>query len=141
MLRKITAFVLAMAMTLATAMPIMAEEVQAEARLINIHSIGGDVSLARFIGGRSIEPRSGQRLSDGNVLGTGWNSYVHMQLDEASLIRMDESSQVQVSERGNMLTLAVQGGRALVEVTDQPEGHVLETRIGSTVMKIGRAHV
>ena len=59
MLRRITVLALAIIMTLATAMPIIAEEVQAEARLINIHSTGGDdVSLARFIGGRSIEPRS-----------------------------------------------------------------------------------
>ena len=137
MLRKITALALALMMTLATALPALAQDVAAEARLINIHSTGGDeVALSRTIGGRSIEPRSGQRLVDGNVLGTGMDSYVYMQLDAASLIKMDESSQVQVSEARNLLTLSVQSGRALVEVTDQPEGHVLETRIGNTVMTV-----
>ena len=137
MLRLITAITLVVAMTLATTVQAVAEEVQAEARLISVHNTeGDDITLSRSIGGRSIEPRSGQRLIDGNVLNTGRDSFVYMQLDGVSIIKMDESSQVQVSERSNLLTIALQSGRALVDVTGQPPGHVLETRIGSTVMTV-----
>ena len=137
MFRKVAAAVLALTMALTSAMPVFARNVPTEARLINIHNTqGDDVTLSRSLGGRSIEPRSGQRLSDGNVLATGWDSFVYMQLDEVSLIKMDESSQVQVNESRNLLTLSLQTGRALVEVTNQPAGHVLETRIGSTVMSV-----
>ena len=137
MIKKLSALALAVIMTFATAMPILAQNVPTEARLINVHNTeGDDIRLSRSLVGRSIEPRSGQRLTDGNVLNTGRNSFVYMQLDEASLIKMDESSQVQVSETRNLLTLSVQSGRALVEVTNQPAGHALETRIGNAVIAV-----
>ena len=137
MFRRILAMALVFIMVQGSAIQIFAQNVPTEARLINVHSTqGDDITLSRFLGGRSMEPRSGQRISDGNVLATGRDSFVYMQLDEASLIKMDESSQVQVIETRNLLTLSVQTGRALVEVTNQPPGHVLETRIGSTVMTV-----
>ena len=137
MFRKITALALAIIMASATAMPVFAQDAPTEARLINVHiTEGDDIRLSRSLGGRSIEPTSGQRLADGNVLNTGRDSLVYMQLDVVSLIKIDESSQVQVSETSNLLTLSVQSGRALVEVENQPPGHVHETRIGSTVMTV-----
>ena len=137
MMKKIMAATLAIVLTLATAVPVLAQDAQAEARLISVHNTeGDDITLSRSIGGRSIEPRSGQRLADGNVLNTGRDSFVYMQLDGVSIIKMDESSQVQVSERSNLLTLALQSGRALVDVTGQSPGYVLETRIGSTAMTV-----
>ena len=137
MFRKITALFLASIMTLAGYVPAMAQSVPVEARFINVHNTRGeDITLSRSLGGRSIEPRSGQRLADGNVLATGWDSFIYMQLDEASIIKMDETSQVQINEARNLLILSLQSGRALVEVTEQPPGHTLYARIGSAAFGV-----
>ena len=136
-IKKAMIMVLATVLTLGIALPIAAQPAPTEARLISIHNTEGEhVTLARALGGRTTEPRSGQRLGDGNVLSTGRDSFVYMQLDAASLIKMDESSRVQVNESAGLLSLAIQTGRALVEVEQQPPGYVLETRIGSTAFGV-----
>ena len=136
-IKKAMAMILATVLTMGTAMPLAARQTPTEARNIAIHSTEGEhITLARALGGRTTDPRPGQRLSDGNVLSTGRDSFVYLQLDAASLIKMDESSRVTVNESANLLSLAIQTGRALVEVNQQPPGQMLETRLGNTAFAV-----
>ena len=107
------------------------------ARNLSVFRVEGeDALLARGLGGRGIMPREGNRLNVGNVMTTGIDTQVYMQLDAVSIVKMDEESELAVAAAGNLLTLSVLRGSALVEVEQMAPGHVLETRIGSTVMSV-----
>ena len=106
------------------------------ARNISIFRVDGDnVTLSRG-DARTTTPRDGQRLSSGNILATGLNSSVHIQMDTASILQMSASSQVAVSQTGNNLVLSVQSGAALVEVRDQSSGNTTETRVGNVGLTV-----
>ena len=107
------------------------------ARTLSVFRVDGDDAfLARALGGRGTEPREGQRLNLGNVMQTGLDTQVYMQLDAASIVKQDEMTYVAVSAAGNLLSLSVLRGSALVDVRDMEPEHRLETRIGSTVMSV-----
>ena len=107
------------------------------ARNLSVFRVDGeDAFLTWGHGGRGMEPRDGQRLNAGNVMSTGLDTQVYMQLDGVSIVKMDEQSQVSVSQAGNRLSLNVFSGSALVEVEQQAPGHTLETRIGSAAMSV-----
>ena len=107
------------------------------ARLVNIHSIeGDDVTLARELGGRSVTPRRGQSVHSGNVLNTGRNSFVYIQLDGTSLAKMDKVSRVAVSTIGNALALNVQQGELFVEIEQVRPLHTLQVLIGHTTFSV-----
>ena len=107
------------------------------ARNLSVFRVDGDDAFLSWgFGGRGVEPRAGQRLSAGNVMSTGQDTQIYMQLDAASIVKMDEQAQVSVSQAGNRLTLTVFSGSALVEVEQQAPGYTLETRIGGTVMSV-----
>ena len=107
------------------------------ARNLSVFRVDGDEAfLARALGGRGVEPREGQRLNLGNVMQTGLDTQVYMQLDTASIVKQDELTYVAVSASGNLLSLSVLRGSALVDVAEMEPGQRLETRIGSTVMSV-----
>ena len=125
--------VLVLALMPATSIYVMARE----ARTISIFRIdGNNVTLARNHLGRASTPRAGQRLSEGNVLTTGRNTTVHIQMDDASILKMAESSSIQVGATRNLLSLTVQSGTALVDVTRQTAGNALETRVGNVGLTV-----
>ena len=108
-----------------------------EARNLSVFRVDGDDAfLARALHGRGTVPREGQRLSLGNVMQTGLDTQVYMQLDAASIVKQDEFTYVAVSAAGNLLSLSVLRGSALVDVAEMEPGQTLETRIGSTVMSV-----
>ena len=134
--KKLTAICLAFVLTIATSVPVSAHT-PTTARVINIHNVeGNDVSIARSPGGRSTTPRSGQSVHSGNVLNTGRNSFVYLQLDVTSIAKMDQISRVAVSTVRNALSLSVQQGELLVEVEQLRPEHTLEVLIGSTVFGV-----
>ena len=107
------------------------------ARNISVFRVDGNsATVARNHLGRETSPRAGQRLSEGNIVSTGRNTAVYLQLDEASILKMDESSKVQVGAARNLLSLTVQSGMALVDVTTQNPGQSLETRVGNVGLAI-----
>ena len=102
------------------------------ARTLSVFRVDGeDAFLARSLGGRGVVPREGNRLSVGNVMTTGVETQVYMQLDAVSIVKMDEESEVAVAAAGNLLSLSVFRGSALVEVEQQAPEHTLETQIGN----------
>ena len=107
------------------------------ARTLSVFRVDGDnARLARTLGGTSVNPRDGQRLSVGNVMITGDDTQMYMQLDTDSIVKMDELSYVAVAAAGSLVSLSVLKGSALVEVTQQAPGHSLETRIGSAAIGV-----
>ena len=134
-LKKWLAVCLAMLIVAAPSMHVFAE--RPAARILSVFRVDGDDAFLSWgLGGRGMEPRSGQRLSAGNVMSTGLDTQVYMNLDAASIVKMDEQSQVSVDAAGNRLTLSILSGSALVEVDQLAPAHTLETRIGGTVMSV-----
>ncbi|MCL2235467.1 MAG: FecR domain-containing protein [Defluviitaleaceae bacterium] len=127
--RRLVAFLIIAVLSTAAVIAVAASN--AEARIITIHRIeGGNVELAR--GARATVPRSGQRLSQGNVLSTGRDAQVYLSMDSDSLLKMDQQSQIVVSSAGSRLALTVQSGSALFDVGVQQTGQTTEVRIGNT---------
>ena len=128
--KKSFATVLVLVLLVAPGMSLIASE--PAARNISVFRVeGNDARLARTFGGNTTTPRDGQRLSVGNVMTTGHDTQVYMQLDTASIMKMDEESQVAVGSAGNLLSLSVFYGSALVDAARQTSGQSLETRIGN----------
>ena len=133
-MKKLIALMMALVMMVSLALPVFAQA--PTARNINIHRIDGDdVSLSQGLG-REMTPRSGQRLSEGNILSTGWDTQVYLSLDADAIIKMDESSRLKVGSSRARLTLSLQSGAALVEVAQQQLNHSLETRVGNTSIAV-----
>ena len=134
-IKKCLAVLLAILINIPATPAVFAQE--PEARLISIFQVDGpDASLSRAIGGRTIEPRFGQRLSEGNILSTGWDTQVYIQMDQASILKMDESTRLQVAAARSLLSLTVQSGSALVEVAEQSPRNTIETRVGNTAIGV-----
>ena len=130
LLKKIIAITLSLLLLFAPGMSLFAEE--PTARNISVFRVEGEEArIARTLGGTSTFPRDGQRLNVGNVMTTGRDTQVYMQLDTESVLKMDEESQVAVGHAGNRLSLSVFYGSALVDARQQVPGHTLETRIGN----------
>ena len=108
-----------------------------EGRILSIFRVDGDdATIARHTGGRTTTPRVGAGLASGNELTTGWDTFIYVQFDTDSIIKMDESSRVVVGTTRNRLTLSLQSGGVLVEVNQQAPIHSLETRIGNTAVSV-----
>ena len=133
-IKKMTACMLILALTLPG---LFAFAQEPTARTLTVLRVDGEeATLSQTLGGRSMTPREGSRLNLGNVMTTGIDTQVYMRLDTASIVKMDEESEVAVAAAGNLLSLSVFRGSALVEVEQQEPGHTMETRIGSTVMAV-----
>ena len=134
--KKLMTICMALVLAVATGIPVSANT-PTTARVINVHNVlGDDVTHARTLGGRSVTPRSGQSVHTGYVLNTGRNSFVYMQLDGTSIIKMDEVSRVAVSTVRNVLSLSVQQGELLAEVEQLRPDHTLQVLIGNTAFGV-----
>ena len=106
------------------------------ARNISIfRTYGEHITLSRG-DARTTTPRDGQRLSAGNIVTTGIDSTVHIQMDRDSILQMSASSQVAVGTTGNRLVLSLQSGNALVNVTENAPGNTTETRVGNVGLTV-----
>ena len=111
------------------------------ARTISVFRVDGEeASLLRNNRvGRAIIPRDGQRLSSGNVIATGYDTRVNFALDADSIVRMGESSRVQVGAVGTFrrrLSLTVSLGSVLVNVQERDVGLLTDIVVGNTAFSI-----
>ena len=138
MMRKLLKICFAFSLSLFMVMPALSVIAEApSARVLSVFRVDGyNAYLMQELDGRHITPRQGQRLGLGNVMRTGLDTQVYMQLDRASIVKQDEESTVEVSVMGNRLVLSVLEGSILVDVEELEQGHSLETRIGGTVMSV-----
>ena len=129
-LKKCLAIILALFINIPV-MPMVFAQVP-EGRNISIFRVdGNDVNLVREPGGRAINPRAGHRLAEGNILSTGRDTQVYLLIDQASIFKMDESTSVLLGSARHLVSMTVQSGSALVEVTEQSPSHSMETRVGN----------
>ena len=89
------------------------------------------MTIQRQQGGRSVIARSGQSLSDGNIINTGRNSFVYLQLDATAIAKIDEMSRAQITAIGNSLFLNVLQGAVLVVAIEDLPTQTLDIRIGN----------
>ena len=79
LIKKSIATILVLLLAAAPGMSLLAQE--PTARNISVFRVDGlDARLARTIGCNTTTPRDGQRLNVGNVMTTGRNTQVYMQL-------------------------------------------------------------
>jgi hypothetical protein len=105
------------------------------ARTISIFRIDGtNVSLRN--GRRTTTPRARQRLSAGNVITTGADTQVFVQMDRSSILQMGANSQVAVASARRTLTLSVQSGNALISAGPQGEAQTLTIRMGNVGLTV-----
>ena len=133
-MKKIICIIVALSMFLGNVIVVRAAD--AAARNISVFRVEGEnVKLSRG-DARTTTPRDGQRLSAGNIITTGLNSTVHIQMDQDSILQMSASSQVAVSSSGNQLVLSLQSGSALVNVTEHTPGNTTQTRVGNVGLTV-----
>jgi len=79
----------------------------------------------------------GISLHEGHSLITGLASNAYVQLDTASLVKMDEDSAIEIETvTDRLLSILVQSGQIFVGVNDQAPGHQLNTRVGNVVLGV-----
>ncbi|MCL1995070.1 MAG: hypothetical protein FWG63_02600 [Defluviitaleaceae bacterium] len=103
-------------------------------RRVSVFQIDGtDVILSR--GAQTATPREGQRLASGNVLTTGEDTHLYLQLDGNSLAKMGQTSQMGISTIGQNLTLTIQSGSALIHIGQGVEQDTV-TRISNVGLTV-----
>lgn len=107
------------------------------ARIVEIHSVDGpDITLTRAEAGRD-SAVAGARLNSGDRLATGAGTIGHLRLDTDSLMRMDQSTRISVSQATDtLLAISVDEGQALFDVYRQQVGHDFEVRLGNHVIGV-----
>ena len=107
------------------------------ARTIVIHTLeGDDITTTRANETRSTNARVGSRLSQGQTVSTGINSFAYLLLDQDSLVKMNQESDLVVESNRNRLVLEIQNGSALVQVETQISGQTTEARAGNSILAV-----
>ena len=103
-------------------------------RRVSVFQIEGtEVILSR--GTQNVAPREGQRLASGNVLTTGPDTHLYLQIDGNSLAKMGEASQIGISTINQNLTLTLQSGNALIHIEQGSEQETV-TRISNVGLTV-----
>jgi len=115
--------ILIVAAVVVTSFPAVTLQAAAPTRRVTVHSVQGrNAQLYRPPAGRAgnnntnIRPRTHIRISAGDTLTTGAETTVHLNLDDASLARMNYHSELNFELTNNLIALNLQSGQALVQV-------------------------
>ena len=108
-----------------------------DARVMSVFRVDGDdVSLWRY-GDTSRSAVAGMGLHEGYVVSTWYASFCYISLDAASIVKMDEFTDVSVNQlTDRLLRINVDRGQVLINVQDQEPDHLLEAIIGNTVITV-----
>ncbi len=108
-----------------------------EARSISVFRVDGDDVKMSKGSPKMFAAREGYQLNDGYTVSTGINSFCYLQMDDNSILKMDQSSKVAVSKKSaDKLSVSVQSGGALMDAGPQDGEQVIETRVGNTGLTI-----
>ena len=99
----------------------------AVARLLAIFRADGQHTSLHSRGRETDNLREGQRLSGGDRLVTGGESIIFVLVDNSSIVKLDETSEAEITEAGRILEIRVVSGSVLVRVDNQQQHH--ETRV------------
>ena len=133
--KRVLSVSIVVSMLVGVTIPIFAAD--EEGRALSIFRVEGvNVSAVRNAG-RETAARPGLRLGDGYRLSTGADSSIYIQIDDESLVKMDQHSEVFVRAATRvLLALEVERGRALVHVAEQTAGSSIQARIGNTALTV-----
>ena len=136
MYRRFLAAVLAMVMVITMMPATVLASASGPSTTVEIFRTDGDVTMTRGTG-REFSARSGMMLHEGFTVTTGVNSSAHLMLDDGSLIQMDHSSTVQISQASrNRLSVSLLSGNLAVDAEPQRGDRTVEVRIGNSALAI-----
>ena len=107
------------------------------ARTISIYkNEGASITMTKGTA-KQFAAQEGLKLFDGYTVATGKDSYSYLKMDEDSLLKMNEKSEIAVSKlSGNKLSVAVRSGGIAVNAAAQKPGDTLEIRAGNSALAI-----
>ena len=108
-----------------------------DARLMSVFRVDGDDVNLQNAGGATTNARAGMGLHAGYAVSTGLGTFCYISLDTDSLVKMDVSTDISVSQlTDNLLRMNINSGQVLLDVQNQAPGHELEAIIGNTVITV-----
>jgi len=131
----ITAAVLSLILCLS--LPATALAADSNARIISIFKIeGDDVKMTKGTK-KQFDAKENVKLYDGYTISTGRNSYCYLRLDDNSLLKTDQKSNIAICKLSSTkLSVSLQSGGLFVKATAQKHGNTFETRAGNTCLGI-----
>ena len=108
----------------------------APTRRVTVHSVQGRNAQLYRNNNTNIRPRTHIRIAAGDTLTTGDQTTVHLNLDGASLVRMNYHSELNFELTNNLIALNLQSGQALVQVAEQTAEQTIESRLGNLVFTV-----
>ena len=107
------------------------------ARIMSVFRVEGDsVNLQQSDGARA-NAREGTGLHAGNIVSTGLDSFCYIRLDAASIVKMDQSTDVYIAQLSDrLLRINIDRGQVMVDLQWQEHDHELEAIIGNTVISV-----
>lgn len=107
------------------AAPTATPEIIEEAKLVNLLSMEGSVTVTSE--GKELPAYKGMRLLPGDVLATGENAAASLDLDQGRLVMLSASTQIELVEAGDAVTLRLLTGSLINDITPGSGGYTLET--------------
>jgi len=103
-----------------------------DARTISILRIdGANIAMTKGTS-KEYAPKEKFKLSDGYTLTTGKNTFCYLQLDESTVVKLDQNTKISISKKSkNKLSITVVNGSALMDAGKREDGDTLETRVGN----------
>ncbi|MBE5846102.1 MAG: hypothetical protein E7300_00275 [Lachnospiraceae bacterium] len=109
---------------------------ESAAKSMKLSQIEGTVSVTNGVG-KKLPAFAEMKLSNGYHIDTARASYAWINLDDAKTAKMNECSNVDISEQNDDLELRLNSGDILVSVTEKiPRNATMKIRTGTTVTGI-----
>jgi hypothetical protein len=134
-MKKILSLLLACVMTFGFSTQIFAADTSARSIVI-FQTEGSDVTMTKGTA-KVFAAKAGIKLLEGYTVSTGVSSYAYLQLDGATIVKIDQQSQVSVSRASSTkLSLSVISGALSVNAAPQKQGDTLEVRAGNSALAV-----
>ncbi|MCL1988180.1 MAG: FecR family protein [Firmicutes bacterium] len=119
-----------------TTIPVYAAPTAPTRRVTVYNVYGRNADLYRHNVSRPTRPRTNIRISAGDSLVTGSNTEVYLNLDGASLVKVNANSTLNFELTNSLIGLNLLRGQSLVQVAEQAPEQTLEARLGNLVFTV-----
>lgn len=135
-MKKTIAVLTSIILTFAMAIPTLAITEQTSRSMVIYATQGDDVTLTKGTD-KSFTAKKGMRLSNGYTVSTGKASYADLKLDDETLLKMDESTKVDISQtKGKNLKLTLLSGAISVNAAKQKDSETISVRAGNSALAV-----
>jgi len=108
-----------------------------EARTVTVMNVTGANATMKNNKNKESDAKEGMKLSADYGMTTGMTTYIDLKLDESALAKMDERSEISVSEiSSNKLKIDLLKGAILVNERGKQSGSELEVNAGNAVLAV-----